>query len=366
MAQTVFGTNDPKTVKKWSTTLAVDQRKKSYFETRMIGTSENNIIQRKTELEGGPGDSVSFDLSIQLRGGVTYGDDRLEGKEEQLKFYTDQVKIDQVRKAVSAGGRMTRKRVAHDLRAIARNRLGDYFAKYMDELLFIYLSGARGINADFIEKTDYTGFAGNTIDAPDAGHILYGGSATSKATLAAGDTMTRQVIERANTKAEMLQAQNPDSANMQPYRNADTGQYVCLMNPFQAYALRTDTGTGNWLDVQKAAAAAQGNKNPIFIGNLGMIDNTILHSHRNGIRFSDYGAGSNVAAGRALYMGAQAGVIAYGTKGGMRYMWQEMKKDYENEPTVASGFIGGLKKARFNNQDFGVISIDTAAKDPNS
>lgn len=365
MAQTVFGTNDVKTVRKWSTTLAVDTRKKSYFETRFIGTSENSIIQRKTELESGPGDRVSFDLSIQLRGQGTFGDDRLEGKEEQLKFYTDEVRIDQVRKAVSAGGRMTRKRIAHNLRDVARNRLGDWFARWTDELMFIYLSGARGVNADFIEGTDYTGFAGNAIEAPDAGHILYGGSATSKATLTAADKMTRTVIERANTKASMMQAMDPSASNMTPYKNGDEDQYVLLMSPFQAHDLRTDVGTGNWLDVQKAAAAAEGRKNPIFIGGLGMIDNTILHSHRNVIRFSDYGAGANVAAARALFLGAQAGVVAYGSSSGMRYDWKELMRDYDNEPTVAAGFIGGIKKSRFNGQDFGVISIDTAAANPN-
>ena len=39
-------------------------------------------------------------------------------------------------------------------------------------------------------------------------------------------------------------------------------------------------------------------------------------------------------------------------------------KDYGNEPVVATGCIFGVKKTRFNGKDFGVLSIDTAAKDP--
>ena len=31
-----------------------------------------------------------------------------------------------------------------------------------------------------------------------------------------------------------------------------------------------------------------------------------------------------------------------------------------------TGFIGGIKKTRFNSKDFGVLSIDTAAADPNA
>jgi len=365
MGTTVVAFGDPKAQKKWSANLAVDTRKKSYFENRFIGTDDNNIIQRKTELETDAGDHVSFDLCVQMRAKPTYGDARLEGKEESLKFYTDEVIIDQVRHAASAGGKMSRKRTAHDMRLVAKNRLGDYFARLVDELFFMYLSGARGYNEDFIEGTDYTGFAGNAFQAPDAEHLLFGGDAVSKATLDATDVMTRVVIERAANKAEMMQARNPRVANMVPVTNGSDEQYVMLMSPFQEYNLRTSEGSG-WLEIQKAAAAAEGRKNPIFMGGLGMINNVVLHKHRNAIRFNDYGSGSNVLAARALFMGRQAAVVAYGTAGGMRYTWEEETKDYNNEPTVASGFIGGIKKTRFNDADFGVIAVDTAAKDPNA
>ena len=129
MSQTVVAFGDAKAQKKWSANLAVDTRKKSYFENRFIGTDDNAVIQRKTELETGAGDRISFDLCVQMRNRPTYGDQRLEGKEESLKFYTDEVIIDQVRHAASAGGKMSRKRTAHDMRMIAKNRLGDYFSR---------------------------------------------------------------------------------------------------------------------------------------------------------------------------------------------------------------------------------------------
>lgn len=366
MSQTVVAFGDAKAQKKWSANLAVDTRKKSYFENRFIGTDDNAVIQRKTELETGAGDRISFDLCVQMRNRPTYGDQRLEGKEESLKFYTDEVIIDQVRHAASAGGKMSRKRTAHDMRMNAKSRLGDYFSRLVDELFFMYLSGARGINQDFIEASDYTGFAGNSFDAPDASHQLYGGSATSKASLTSGDKLTTTVIEKAINKAEMMQALDPKVANMVPVTNGADNQYVLLMSHFQEYDLRTNSTTGQWLDIQKAAATAEGRKNPIFLGGLGLLNNTVLHKHRNVIRFSDYGSGSNVAAARALLLGRQAAVVAYGTANGMRYSWEENTKDYGNEPTVASGFIGGIKKTRFNGKDFGVLSIDTAAADPNA
>lgn len=365
MAQTIIAFGDPKAQKKWSSALAVDQSKKSYFEKKFVGTSDNSIIQRKTELESDSGDTISFDLSVQLRGEATEGDQRLEGKEENLRFYTDQVLIDQTRKAVSAGGRMSRKRSSHDMRKTAKDRSSDYWARFGDEMMFIYLSGARGINADFLFPTTWAGRAGNALQAPDAGHLLYGGDATSKATLDATDTMTRKVIERAQVKATMLQAQDPEAANMVPVSIEGEDRYVMVMSPFQEHSLRTESGS-EWLDIQKAAAAAEGKNNPIFKGGLGMIGNTVLHSHRNAIRFADYGAATNVDAARALFLGRQAGVVAYGTAKGMRWSWEEELKDFKNEPAVASGCIMGFKKTRFNDRDFGVLSIDTAAIDPNA
>lgn len=367
MARTVVPFGDPKAVKKWSASLFVDVTKTSYFERKFVGTSENSVIQRKTELESGPGDRISYDLSMELRGRPTYGDQRVKGKEENLKFYTDEVAIDQLRHAVSAGGRMTRKRQPHDMRLVAKTRLAEYWARFLDEMLFIYLSGARGINEDFIEAPTWAGHANNPIQAPDTNHILYGGDATSKASITTDDGMSRNVIERAVTKAKMLHATDPDSASMPMVTITGEGHYVCVMSPFQEHALRTESGN-QWLDVQKAAAAAEGRNNPIFKGGLGMINNCVLHSHVSVIRFNDYGAGSpgTTPAARALFMGRQAAVIAYGTGNGMRFSWKEEVEDYGNEPVVASGTILGIKKSRFNNRDFGVIAIDTYAKDPNA
>ncbi|HJV52783.1 MAG TPA: N4-gp56 family major capsid protein [Noviherbaspirillum sp.] len=365
MSATVVAFGDPRAIKKWSANLWVDVMKTSYFE-KFTGKDDNSIIQRKPELEGDAGDRVSFDLCVRLRNEPTYGDDRVEGSEESLRFFTDEVKIDQVRKAVSAGGAMTRKRTAHDLRTTAKNRLSEYFAQLSDEFAFMYLSGARGINEDYLVAPGWTGYASNTLDAPDADHIMFGGAATSKASLAATDTMSKDLIERALNKAAMMQARNPQTANMVPVSVDGQKAFVLLMNPDQEYDLRKESGANGWVDIQKALATNLGNKSPIVQGGLGMIGGAILHSHRNVIRFNDYGAGGNVYAARALLLGRQAGVVAYGNSGGARFQWKEEEKDYGNEPVVSSGFIGGFKKTRFNGKDFGVISIDTAAKDPNA
>lgn len=365
MSRTVVPFGDPKAVKKWSGSLFIDTVKKSYFERKFTSESDNAVIQRLTDLDSGPGDTITYDLSIQLRGKPVTGDKRAKGTEEDLKFFSDEVHIDQMRHPVSAGGKMTRKRTSHNLRTVGKDRLSDYWSKYIDEMHFIYLSGTRGINEDFTEGTDWAGHAGNPIQVPDAGHIMYSGDATSKATIASDDKMSRLTIEKAQTKARMMRAQDPTTANMLPVKINGEDHYVCVMSPFDEHYLRTADATG-WLEIQKAAAAAEGKNNPLFKGGLGMIDNTVLHSHESVIRFKDYGASSNLAASRSLFMGRQAGVVAYGTEGGLRFSWKEETEDYDNEAVIVAGTIIGVKKTRFNNKDFGVMAIDSYAADPNA
>lgn len=367
--QTSFGVNSPQAVKRWSLAMAVDYAKNLYFK-QFIGRDENAIIQEKTDLKQAAGDEVMFDLSMRLREKPTYGDNTLEGKEESLKFMQDRVKIDLMRKATSAGGTMTAQRTLHDLRAIAKARTAEFCAEWMDEAIFIYTSGDVGIlgmNEDSIFGDEE--FAANSIEAPDDAHMMYGGQATSKATMVATDVMSVDLIERATTDVAMLNATNPDVVAMRPVKINGSDHFVLLMNPWQLHDLRVKAGDREWLEIQKSAGQ-RGSNNPIFTGKMGMINNTVLHKHTNVRRFSDYGAGGNVSAARALLMGRQAGVIAYGKGSGSQMSWVEEQRDYKSKVNIACGMIAGIKKTRFKPKgggagtDFGIMSLDTAAQRP--
>lgn len=367
MTSTVIGTNDPKAIRRYSAGLAVDAPKESYWDRKFVSRSEkpDAPLQEKPELESDAGDKIQFDLSMEMRQKPTEGDNKLAGKQENLRFYTDSIMIDQMRGAVSSGGAMTRKRTLHDLRKIAKARAAEWWGRVKDEIVFMYLSGTAGANTEFIMGTDYTGFAGNAMTAPDTDHQMYGGAATSKASLTANDKMSRSLIERAITRAAMLKTLNADNVRMTPIKIDGEEHYVVVMGEYQAFDLRNSAGS-EWLDIQKAAVTAEGRGNPIFKGGLGMIGGAVLHKHESVIRFTDYGAGSNVDANRALFLGAQAGIIAYGDAGSnMRYNWKEELVDFGNELIVATGCMWGIKKTRFNGKDFGVIALDTAAKNPN-
>ena len=366
MAKTIIGLNDPKAVKKYAAFLAVDTARVSYWNRKFMDKGEEapTPIQMLPHLESDAGEQITFDLSVQLKMEPVEGDDTLEGQEEDLKFYTDQVYIDQLRGGVNTGGRMTRKRTIHNLRKVARKRQSEWWGRVFDELFFMYGSGARGVNSDFIFRSTYAGFANNAFAAPDAEHILYGGAATSKASMAATDKFDLNLVDKAKTRATMMGGGTQETPQIQPIMINGEEHFCIVMNPWQEYDLRTNSSAGQWLDIQKAAASAEGRNNPIFKGSLGMYNDVILHSHKSVVRFDDYGAGA-VKSARALFMGRQAMVCAFGSAGsGLRFDWHEESRDNGNQAVITTSTICGIKKTRFNGKDFGMMSLDTAAVDP--
>lgn len=370
MARTLIGVNDAKAVKRWSAALAVDTSAESYFNSRFIGKGANakTPIQVLTDLESAPGEQVSYDLLAQLKQAPIEGDNRLEGKEEKQRFYTDTIYIDQARFGVSAGGRMTQKRTLHNLRERAKSQLSEIWSRLFDELFFVYLSGARGTNDTYTLPIGYTGRANNALVTPDANHRLYGGDATAFGNIDSNDKFDLGLIDRAYSKAVTQGGGATNIPMMQPCRIDGEERFVCVMHTWQEDDLRSNITTGQWIDIQKAAAAAEGKSNPIFKGTLGMYRGVVLHSHRNVVRFNDAGSGSNVSAARALFMGAQAGIVAFGSPGtNMRFDWREEMDDRGNELVITSSSIFGTKKTTYTTdagaQDFGVFALDTAAAD---
>lgn len=368
MARTIVGVNDPKAVKRWAGLLAYDQSQKSYFNQRFMarGAEAEVPIQILTDLESDAGEQIAYDLLAELRMAPVEGEDILEGKEEAQRFYTDTVYIDQARCGVNTGGRMTRKRTLNNLREKGKRQQSSWWARLQDELLFVYAAGARGVNANFLLPTGYTGRANNALVLPDTNHTLYGNVATAFNNIAITDKFDLRLVDRAKTRAD---AQGGGATNipvLQPCKIDGMETFVCVMHTWQEDDLRSNTNTGQWLDIQKAAAASEGRNNPMFKGSLGMYRGCILHSHRNVIRFNTAGAGGNIEAARSLFFGSQAMVAAYGSPGtNLRFDWNEETRDNGDKVVISTSSVFGTKKVTFTTeagaQDFGVFALDTAA-----
>jgi N4-gp56 family major capsid protein len=367
MAQTIIGLNNAMAVKIYSGNLAVDIGRKGYWTNKFMGSGDvpTKPIWKLTNLEADSGEQITYDLSMQLKAAPTQGDNVIEGKEESLTFYTDVVYIDQLRHGVDCGGRMTRKRTLHDLRKIGKARQTDYWARLFDETHFMYLSGSRGTNVEYIEPTTFAGYANNSFTTPDSQHLVYGGTATSKASLAATDKFSLTAIDRCVAYAEMMGGGTQGLPQIQPAEVEGEKRYLCVIDPYQSYDLRNGTDTNGWAEIQKALATALGSKSNFITGAIGIHNDVVIHKHQNVVRFTDYGAGSNVAASRALFCGVQAATLAFGSPGkDLRFGWREEEKDAGNKIAIYTNVIMGIKKVTFNGLDFGVMAIDTAAKRP--
>lgn len=370
MAKTYISAADPKAVRRYSRGLTVDVVKNSYW-TRKFASATASVsapMRILTELESGPGDKVEYELSMQIRTKPVVGDqNKMAGKEAKLIQYEDELKIDEAWVGVNAGGRVTRtKRSNHNYRQISKDRQQDWWARYFDELCFAYAAGATGIDTGSIVDENEPMFSVNALAAPDASHIMYAGAATSKATLQATEKMSLGIIERAEVKASTMGGDDTDNASLNPVKINGEEHYVMVMHDFQMHDLRQATGSADWLEVQKAAAGAEGKKSPIFTGAEGMHKGVIIHKHRNVIR-ENMGAAGAVPGADALFMGDQALQCAYGMEGkDARYQWHEETDDRGRELIINSYSCFGIKKTRYNGRDKGVISVVTAAADPNA
>jgi N4-gp56 family major capsid protein len=359
MSITTVSLGDPKACAKWSGLLAVDTMKQSYWTSRFManGSASSAPLVVFNELSAGAGDAVSFDVSMQINTPPVEGEDILSGNETSLSFFTDKLYIDISRQAVNAGTRMSQQRTLHSLREVARRRLSDYFARLFDEVITAYVSGARGTNSDWILPTTWTGRANNALQAPDTDHLVYAGNATAKNDLDANDKVDLALIDRLVAIAKSM-----ETTPIQPVQVDGGEKYVFVVGPWAEYSLRTSTGSDNsWVNIQRALASAKGRDSELFKGALGEYAGVVLHVSPRTVQFDDYGNPATVKAARGLFLGHQAGAIAFGSGSNrLRFNWVEDTADLENQIIIAAHAIWGCKKVRFDSKDFGVIAVDYA------
>lgn len=351
MATTLYATGNALAVKVWAKKLFREALKQTYF-SRFSGTDSSSVCQIRTELNKAAGDRITVGLRMQLTGAGIQGDGTLEGNEEGLITYTDNVFIDQLRHAVRSAGKMSEQRVTFDVRDECRVGLQDWTADRLDTSFFNQIGGNTA-QAD----TRYTG--NQATIAPDTAHkVFVNANELTDASISTTSLFSLAVIDKAVEKAVTA------SPLVRPVMVDGNAMYVCFIHPVQVTDLRTTTSTGGWLDIQKAAmSGGRIGDNPIFTGALGVYNNTVLHSAVR-IPQAITAATSLVIAStrRAVFCGAQAAAMAYGQMSSDQEMtWVEELFDYGNQLGVSAGLIFGLKKLVFNSADFGTITIPTYA-----
>lgn len=358
MAVTNIGVNHPLAVKTWSRQLSTEVSKATAI-APLIGTSSSSIIQLKDEITKGAGDKVTFGLRRQLVGeGVSEGT-LLEGNEEALATYSDTVLLNELAHAVRVKneGTIDAQRVPFNLREEANAGLVDWYADRLSMTAFIHLCGYTGTTLNFEGRTVkisqlHTGF--NSPVAPSANRIFRAGGKKSDAELTASDLFDLSLVDKAVERAKLA---NP---KIRPVRVNGENVYVMYLHPTQITALRTNTSTGQWLDIQKAAYMGSRSQSPVFDGSLGMYNGVVLREAEHIMPGLDATGKEMPNVRRAVLLGAQAGVIAFGKgRSADKYKLVEELFDYQRELGVAAKTVFGFKKTVFNDEDFGSVVVST-------
>jgi N4-gp56 family major capsid protein len=361
MAGKFYATGDAEAAKVWSRLLSVEMLKSTYFGKFLDDSGDeesNSLFIQKTDLERSHGDRVTCYLRMQGTGRGKIEHETLEGAEEAIQTYADNVTINKIRHAFKSEDVISPQRVTFDLRMQAKNALRDWFADRLDTWMANQLAGNTA-------QTDvaYTGL--QAAVAPDAAHIIRGGNQANDESLGSSHKIKLSHIDVLRNRARTASA---GGVPIRPIRLKGKEYYVLFIHPDQETDLRTDASTaGNWFDLQKARLqGGEGDGNGIFDGAMGMYNNTVIHTWDrlpNGVHSSTGAAFPNTR--RAVFCGAGAALVAFGQSyGRARVSWTEKTFDYDDYFGVSARLVGGIKKSVYNSTDFATIVLSTYAATP--
>lgn len=352
----------------WSKDLLADVMRDVENIMRFAGADVNNVVQINSDLMKQKGDTETFGLVARLAGFGVTGDDELEGNEESMSSFSEQVLIDQIRNAVRLRGKLDAQKVVYDQIETARENLRVWMKEFLAQQIFLKMGGVTNTTL-----TDVNGIVvgtralwSNTPDfIPDADEAAGVGNRyrnvgkVSTASLTTGSILTLDTITEAATQATL--------ANPKIQRLSGDGEdfLVMYIHPLSARDLRKSS---DWKTAQENAKV-RSDSNPVFRGALGYWSNVLLLENEfvpwlntavagNSFRGAATGTDCAVNVARNLLCGRQAVLVAEASNPEALVVEQF---DYKNKDGVAANFIGGCQKPLFNSKEYGVIAVDAAA-----
>lgn len=353
-------------------------------------TSAGAPVVRITDLQKEHGDEVSFSIMHKLSKLPTMGDQRIEGRGEDLSRADFTLRIDQGRHLVDAGGRMSQQRTKFNLVSSAKTLLGTYFNDLQDQCAVVHLAGARGdfmaddVIVPLASHHDFKEIMINDVMPPTHNRHFFGGDATSLEAVDSSDVFTLSLVD--NMALYIDEMAHP----LQPVRlkgdelYGEDPYYVLYVTPRQWNDWYTSTSGKDWNQMMvRAVNRSKGFNHPLFKGECAMWRNILVRKYAGmPVRFytgSKVQVSNNDLAAttqqievktnidRAMLLGAQALANAYGQRNGGHFNLVQKKTDMDNRTEIAIDWINGLKKIRFEDktgrmQDHGVIAVDTAVR----
>lgn len=379
---------------------------------RKQSTTDMPVV-RIRDLAQSAGDTVRIDCANIIKMRAVMGDENAEGRGAKLDFSYDDIKIDMATLPVSAGGKMTQKRMQHDLRRIALSQLKGSIPGFLWNRALVHMAGGRGMQdgLDWVlplsTDPDFVAQMVNPVKAPTYNrHYVVSGNSLIQGgqELANIDSADKLLLNHVDQLSALLGEQ---MVKMMPIRipgdaaaGDDPIKGVLMLDSMAWDAIVTDTTAGANIRTWQAAAATRASnaglsKHPLFMASPFLWNGILVRRMGDfGVRWwgaadtkyiaaADRYTGTetvltlpNVAGfqvSRSLFLGAQALGMAEGvnTGSGNSYTMLENSTNYGRNHEMAGEIMGAEQKIRFalpdglgnyEPTDIGVLVIDSMTR----
>lgn len=329
-----FLSNDSLTRKRWAKDLFHVMLKAVEFND-LVGSSPDNVIQMRTELGKGEGDTITFGIRRQLLGDGIVGQNPVEGNEEKLRFSNFSLTIEELNHAVDTGGRMDEQRVPYDLMQEGKDALSDWWSDKLSDYIINTLAG----NSAY--KIAGVTFA-QACTEPDTGHMLTVND-VAEASISTSEVMDLSFLDRMKQRAEIPYT---GCDKVRPLKIKGKNYFRVILHNYVFDQLKQNTNVAQWGDIRRSAKELQ-QDNVEFEYN-GML---VSKSERMPAIYT------NVY--RCVLLGAQSACFAWGGAGESKsttMAFVPYEKDAKRFVMIRGGGILGCKKVVFDSKDNGVIT----------
>lgn len=350
---------------------------------RYMGSGTDAIIRllRGTDIGNGA-KSVVMPLVGLLRGEGVSGSQVLEGNEEDMDTYADEIRVTYRRNGVKVPKSESYKTTL-DLLRVARPRLRDWAANIVlkkgliQQMQGIVVPGVTVTETDgstyqgpdsVIPYTQATAAQRNAFVVNNSDRILFGADianassgimATALATIDnTNDKLTPALISKAKRIAQATATIDATVTNnvspITPYTTRDGEEwFVMFVHPRAMRDLRNDPT----MTQANREAMERGKDNPLFRGGDLLWDGVIIREIFDLELIAGAGA-SGIDVAHNFLAGQSALAVAYGEE---PRIITDRDQDYQFRPAVAVQELIGIKKTSYAGRQYGGVSVMTAA-----
>lgn len=332
-------TDDAVTKELWDE-LAFREARKEMYASKFMGPTSGNMIFEKAALTKDQGDKITFTMFPRAQAPVILGStgESVEGKEGTFEQFTDYVNLEEYNTAFRTKTDRTidAQRPWFSIQDETAQAAEQWSSEVMDDLWFAAVQASPS-------------------------RVVYGGDATSAATLTATCKLNPTLIRRLRVLAKTGFATGSNARKTYPFRPVKIGgvdYYVFLTHPYSVYDMKENASYQQ--SVREAMARSE--NNPIFSGAIAVIDNVIIHEHEN-IQILQNAGGQYYCTG--VFMGAGSSIWAWGKR------WKTVTEyfDYKREEGCNRSMIAATKKTSFkftsagSAEDYGSCGVYVAITD---